>query len=277
MKQVTQAEAKKILLSVVQEIHKICEENQFRYTLIYGTLLGAVRHQGFIPWDDDLDIAMPRPDYQRFVEYCRTHDTPFSLKCIETDSRYGYLFAKACDKNTVLIEKHANRHGVDFGLYVDIFPIDGLGDTTKDAQKKLASMRLGRELLVAAQWRHYFKSTTHPWYYEPIRFCIFLISRFVSHEKLIRKITQQYEAVDVDRAKYVGIMCGAYRNREIMERDVYLEFCDTQFEGVRLRSLQNSDRYLTTIYRNYRQLPPEEKRVARHTFSVYYKENCENE
>lgn len=276
MKQVPQSEAKQILLSVVQEIHKICEENGFRYTLIYGTLLGAVRHRGFIPWDDDLDIAMPRPDYRRFVEYCRTHDVPFSLKCIETDPRYGYLFAKVCDRNTVLIEEHGNRYGVDYGLYVDIFPIDGLGDSPEAAQKALGSTRFARELLVAAQWKHYFKSTTRAWYYEPIRFAFFLASRFVSHKRLIQRITRKYEAVSVDEAKYVGIMCGAYRNREVMENAVYTEFCDTDFEGVRLRSLKNSDRYLTTIYRDYMQLPPEEKRVARHTFSVYYKEKNEN-
>lgn len=273
MKQVTQTEAKQILLSVLQDIKKICEENGFRYTLIYGTLLGAVRHRGFIPWDDDLDIAMPRPDYQRFVEYCRTHETPFALKCIETDPRYGYLFAKACDRGTVLVEHHGNRHGVDFGLYVDIFPIDGLGDSPADAQRALRSMRFERELLVAAQWQHFFKSTTNPWYYEPIRLFFFLVSRFVSHEKIIKRVTRKYSEIDVEHAKYVGIMCGAYRNREVMEHDTYMEFCDAEFEEIDVRVLKNSDTYLKTIYKDYMTLPPEEKRVARHSFSVYFKED----
>ena len=100
-------ECKKRELDILIALHNLCEELQLRYSLIGGTLLGAVRHKGFIPWDDDVDICMPRPDYNRLVEYCRTHETPFQWLSYETDQRYGYLFAKATDKDTVLVEEVA--------------------------------------------------------------------------------------------------------------------------------------------------------------------------
>lgn len=255
--------------SLLRQVADICEENGIRYTLIYGTLLGAVRHRGFIPWDDDIDIAMPRSDYNKFIAYCRENETPFDLICAEVNEKYGYLFAKVSDRGTVLTEEHANRWGVEYGVCLDIFPIDGLGDTPAEARGNLRASRFKRELLVAANWRHYFRSTTHPWYYEPIRFAFFLLSRFVSHRALIKSITKSLERIDADTSKYSAIVCGAYRSREIMESEVYLEYEKLDFGSDRFFGLSNYDKYLTAVYGDY-MTPPENPEV-RHTVKVIYK------
>lgn len=119
-------EMKQIELRVLKQIRAICEEQGWRYFLVGGTLLGAVRHKGFIPWDDDIDIGMPRADYEKFIDYCISHDVPFKVMCNRSENKYGYLYAKAMAPDTVLLEESSNRYNVEQGIFVDIFPVDGL-------------------------------------------------------------------------------------------------------------------------------------------------------
>ena len=264
-------ECKKRELDILIALHNLCEELQLRYSLIGGTLLGAVRHKGFIPWDDDVDICMPRPDYNRLVEYCRTHETPFQWLSYETDQRYGYLFAKATDKDTVLVEEVGNPRGIEMGVYVDVFPLDGLGDSPEEAARTFRATRFERELLVAANWKRFSRSKTHAWHYEPIRFAFFLLSRFVSTPRLIARIQKKAARIPFDSSQYAGCLCGSYRNREIMETPIFSQYTDMPFEGHPFKALQAYDTYLTNIYGDYMQLPPEGKRVTHHSFKAYRK------
>jgi lipopolysaccharide cholinephosphotransferase len=273
MKEITLDELKKIELGILEEIDKICKEQNIRYSLCGGTLLGAIRHGGFIPWDDDIDIFMPRPDYNRFVEYCSKNSTPFALLCNKTDERYGYLFAKAMAKNTVIKEENNNPKNIDMGVYVDVFPIDGLADTREEAEKKFSKSRFKRELLVANNWKKFFRSKTRKWYYEPIRFAFFILSRFARPNKLISAIEKIYPEELFENSKYCATICGSYRDREIAEKEVYTEFVDIQFEGKTFKGLAHYDKYLSNIYGDYMKLPPKEKQVSHHMFEAYYKED----
>jgi lipopolysaccharide cholinephosphotransferase len=272
---ITLEELKTIELSVLKDIHAICIKENFRYSMCGGTLLGAVRHQGFIPWDDDIDIVMPRPDYEKFIEYCQTHETPFELLCNKTNSNYGYLFAKAMAKNTVIIEEDIDVAKIPMGVYVDIFPVDGLGQTLEEARKNFKTKRFARELLVAANWKHFFRSKTKAWYYEPIRFAFFLLSRFVSKKRLVDGIEKYYSKWNFDDAKFVACVCGMYRTREITIQESYTQIIDMKFEGEMFCGLKNYDECLTRFYGNYMELPPEEKRKTHHSFVAYKKQNVE--
>lgn len=272
-KDIQLAEMKQIELRVLKQIREICEAQGFRYFLVGGTLLGAVRHQGFIPWDDDIDIGMPRPDYERFIDYCLSHDVPFKVMCNRSEKNYGYLYAKAMAPDTVILEESSNRYDVDMGIYVDIFPVDGLGDTRAEAVKKLNKTRFKRELLVAANWKKFSRSKTRPVYYEPIRLAFFCMSRGSSFGKLIRKIESCYDKDGFDKKNFVGAVCGAYRNREIVPREVVAETVSLPFEDTEFRCPKEYDAYLTAIYGDYMKLPPEEKRITHHSFQAYYKES----
>lgn len=271
-KEIYLEEMKRIELNTLKQIHEICVSQDFRYFLIGGTLLGAVRHKGFIPWDDDIDIGMPRPDYERFIEYCSSNDVPFKLVCNKTDPNYGYLFAKAVDKNTVLIEENANKDGAELGIYVDIFPIDGLGNTFDEAISRLNKTRFNRELLVAANWKKFFRSKTRPIYQEPIRIAFFLMSRMCSFKKLIKKIESQYDVDGFDKFKYAGCVCGSYRNKEVVEQSVYSEYVELPFEDASFYCPKDYDKYLKCIYGDYMKLPPKDKQVSHHMFVAYYKD-----
>lgn len=272
MKQIDLAELQKIELDILRQLHTICQEQGLRYSLAAGTLLGAVRHSGFIPWDDDIDIFMPRPDYDKFIKYCQENETPFNLLCFETNNEYKYLFAKAMAKNTVIIEDFSNPSNIEMGVYVDVFPVDGLADTYKDAIKEFKKTSFKRELLVAKNWKKFTRSKTRSWKYEPIRFAFFIASRFVSSKRIIQSLNKKFRNNSFDEKKYSACIMSSYRQKDIMETDIFQEYVDIEFEGSLFKSYKNYDKYLSNIYGDYMKLPPEEKRVSHHSFEAYYKD-----
>ena len=269
MKEISLEKLKQIELQLLTQVHEICTAQGFRYSLAGGTLLGAVRHGGFIPWDDDIDILMPRPDYEKLTAYCQSHETPFRFVSHKTNPQYCYLFGKICAKGTVLEEENGNRNSGASGVYIDIFPIDGLGDTPCEAKTYLEKCRFNSELLVAYAWENFRPSKTRAWYYEPVRFVFFAMSRMIDPDKLIRRIEQHAASVPFDEAVYAGSYGGVYRSREILPVKVYSEYCDITFEGRTFKAMKDYDAYLSCLFGDYMLLPPEKDRVSHHLFKAY--------
>ena len=128
MQQLSLKEIQMIELKLLLEFDSICSQNSMRYSLGGGSLLGAIRHKGFIPWDDDIDVMMPRPDYERFLDYCRREDTSFRLITYESVSGYNGLSAKIWDPSTRIVD-HVLDLSFDTGVNIDVFPIDGLANS----------------------------------------------------------------------------------------------------------------------------------------------------
>ena len=267
MKQLSMDEIKKVSVDVLSSIDQICRENNFAYSLGYGTLLGAVRHGGFIPWDDDIDIVMPRADYEKFILYCKEHATPFALACNKLDSKYGYVYAKACDTNTVVIPD--NMRWAKNGIQVDIFPIDSFGDDLKTAHKRFKKRRFQREMIVAWNWRRFERNRDRSFLYNTAKFLFYLMSRFACNKRLASSINRYYSAFSDEDGAYRCVMCSPYRKKEIMPASVYSEYTEMEFEGKRFYAITRYDEYLTRLYGDYMQLPPENKRVPHHFFKAY--------
>lgn len=261
---------KEIETDLLKSVDEICRKENFRYSLGGGTLLGAVRHKGFIPWDDDIDIMMPRPDYDAFISYCLSNAVPFGIKSFENDKNYVDLSAKIYNTETILKDDNI-AGGSDIGVNIDVFPVDGLGNTYEEAKKIFDSTSFKRNLLVAAQWRKFFKSKTHSWYYEPFRFLFFLMSRFVNKSKLFDSIQKKYKNVDFDNVNFAAAVGGSYREKEILPKSVFANYVSLPFEGSEFKAIADYDKYLSSLYGEYMKLPPEEKRVSHHTFIAYYK------
>ena len=146
-------------LKILKDVCTICEENKFEYYLAWGTLLGAVRHQGFIPWDDDIDIMMPRPDYERFLEYCRTHEEqmkPYQLIHISTNAEYVYVLARVT--NTEYKAEYLGVREYGLGTFIDVYPLDGLGETYQVACKKMKKNFIIRKLIKLLEQDFYSKA-----------------------------------------------------------------------------------------------------------------------
>ncbi len=272
MKELTTEQLKEIALTLLSQIDSLCQTHGIRYSMADGTLLGAVRHQGFIPWDDDIDLLMPRDDYQRFIQLCQQTQQPFRLCCRETEPGYRYLFAKVWDPATYVEETHTNRMGCDMGVFIDILPVDGLGDTIQQARQVYRDTLLRRELLVAANWKHFFRSKTKSWIYEPVRFGFYVLSRLVNGKKLVDTLDRELQLLPLEKAAYAGSIMGPYRQREIMDSSVFQDFTRLKFEGREFMALRQYHKYLSALYGDYMTLPPEDKRRTHHDFRAYYRE-----
>lgn len=273
MKKLTDKEVKQIELDILEYVHNFCEENGLKYIMNYGTLIGAVRHKGFIPWDDDIDIAMPRKDYEIFLKYVMEHGKEQSVRIVspKTSSCYAYLAAKVCDTNTIMEEENFKRDGLEMGVYVDVFPIDGLG-TKSEAKKNFNATRFERELLVARNWKRFFRSKTHAWYIEPVRFAFWIMSRFVSTSKLVDRVETYYAKFPVEKSQCAAVVCGSYREKEILPAEVLNTFSEVEFEGKQFMAFEKYDDYLSSIYGDYMKLPPKDKQVSHHMFKAYWKD-----
>ena len=124
-------ESIKIELNILSDVHDFCIANGIHYILFAGSLLGAIRHKGIIPWDDDLDIAMPRPDYDRFV--ATYQNNRYIVKTIDNSEDFVFTFSKVIDNSTVLIENKTEQSKI--GINIDIFPLDGLPGDEDEAEK----------------------------------------------------------------------------------------------------------------------------------------------
>lgn len=271
MKEINAERLKELEVELLIAVDEICQKENLRYSLGGGTLLGAVRHKGFIPWDDDIDIMMPRPDYDAFIAYCSNKEVPFKVRSFETDKTYVDMSAKLYNPDTILKDDNIVG-GSSIGVNIDVFPIDGLGDTYKKAKNAFNSTKFKRNLLIAAQWKKFFRSKTHGWYYEPFRFAFFVLSRFVNKPRLFKKIQKKYTKIDFNSVQYAGAVGGAYREKEILPKTVWTEYIDMPFEGRSFKAIAAYDEYMSSIYGDYMRLPPVEKQVSHHTFTAYFKE-----
>ena len=270
MQELSLHEIQEIELQLLMQFHQICQEQGLRYSLCAGSLIGAVRHKGFIPWDDDIDVIMPRPDYDRFILYCKQKTVPFGFVNYETEEGFNGLIIKLWDYSTV-IKDDISCPNFAIGVHIEVFPAEGLGKTKEEALRLFRKTTWNRELLNAAQWKRYSRSKTHSIWIEPIRFGMFVISRFVNPKKLAKKIDNFNRSTLFEESNFAGVVSGSYREREILPKAVFEEYIPAIFEGHEFWIFKDFHSYLSSLYGDYMKLPPVEKRVTHHTFKAYRK------
>lgn len=260
-------------LEVLRALKQVCEANSLRYSLTGGTLIGAVRHRGFIPWDDDIDIMMPRPDYDRLVAILSREDHGFDLRCAELDGEsYPYPFAKACCRRTRLVENATRTDTVPLGVYVDIFPVDGAGDRYALARWRVMVFQFLHGLKITSNWTSYHRSRLRKWYYEPFRYVCYLLSRCIGRWRIDRMLESFLRRKGYETSRYAGRLVGDYGSKEVMPRSVFDELTELTFEGERFAAIAGYDAFLTRLYGDYMRLPPEDKQVTHHDFEAYWVE-----
>lgn len=252
-KEITLADMHQIQLSMMKAIHQFCIENNIRYSLGGGSLLGAVRHKGFIPWDDDVDIMMPRTDYERFIESFEGKFAYYNVQHYKNDRNYYKPFAKIYDNRTLLEEAYCTT-----GVFVDVFPIDGMPceDEYLFLLKKLN--KLARRL----------RYTTNI-ISGNFRFLKRLYGKLHSRDKALYKYDKCITTYKIETSEFAGAISGAYGIKEHMPSYVFNEYIELQFEDANFMAIKEYDMYLKKHYGDYMVLPPVEKRIT-HEFKAYY-------
>ena len=254
MQEITFEERKKVQLEMLIGIDKFCRANNIRYTLAYGTLIGAIRHKGFIPWDDDVDIMMPLPDMLRFKEIFKSKTMCYCD--VDTSDKYPYAFSRIADTRTYSKD---GMKSIGYGICIDLYPvlglpksIDGINNFFNEAGKllsrRLKMIGLRRKVL------QYLPLSNIPFF-----------SKIMKH---YRDFLFQYP---YEGTKYYFTNGGELEMRNVHDFDLFEEMIEVEFEGIKFMGIKKYDEYLRKFYGDYMQLPPEDQRVPYHNGHYYWK------
>jgi len=251
-------------LEILKKFVKICDEQNLEYSLAYGTLLGAVRHKGFIPWDDDLDVFMPRKDYEQFVEYCLNNGELYSLELFhyKTSKEYIYPIARLSDPRFRTEYRNVKDYGL--GVFIDIYPLDGF-----EKDEKYVSRILWKKSIVHMCGNEQYNPS--PIVYKNLfKYPVYLFSRLLNINKKIADMDKHAQKYDYDSSTYVT--CACWEPNEVYLKEWFSEMLLVDFEDIKVKIPCGFDNILRTDYGDYMKLPPEEKRQGHHFYKVYYKE-----
>ena len=264
-------EAQIIGTQMFLDFKNICEKHNLRYFIDFGSLLGAVRHKGFIPWDDDIDISMPYQDYLNFLDIAQAEfGEEYFLQTSKTDKKYHFPYAKMRKNGTRLVDAKYAEWDIHQGVWLDIFPIVELNDGLEYKFKKVI---VGfYQLLLCDDYYNYnseyYERKLHSvgvWALKQL-FKIPKEKRFKIAEGLIKKFIFSAKGKKYKACVWNGIT-------KLAPKDIYDDFCMVEFEGEKFSAPKNWEERLTVSYGDYMQLPPVEQRVG-HSEEMIIDLNC---
>lgn len=272
IKLVSNKEIMEIELSLLRYLDDICRDEKIQLYLTYGTLLGAARHKGFIPWDDDIDVMIKREDFFRLCEAIKSRgNSIYKLIDRSIDTNYSLPLAKLYDDRTILIEDYGSICPVKFGVYIDIFILDNLPNQT---EKEALLFKKARKI------RHEYGLSTRKFELDSNR-VIYSVLRNIAiipfHILGYRHFLRKYEIVCVkyinDNTTNMGIVQfgEGYGDKERIPKLCLTGKTKLLFEGDEYCVPDNYVDYLTQLYGDYMCLPPENERVTKHNFTAYWK------
>ncbi len=253
-------------LEVMKELHSFCVKHGLRYVLGYGTLLGAVRHKGFIPWDNDMDILMPRADVDKLVELNKSEPIGRNIRLFHytTDANYHYPIIRACNTKTLVQPTYLREQIDDMGVWVDVFPIDGYIKSKLFFQKPLRKfyLKMMNATMYVPDSESGFKAS--------LRRSIIKLFPNKNH-RYERKLSSLCARSRYNSADTVCVLCEEEPpfEKQIMAREDVENPELVPFEDAEFFIPRNADKYLTLQYGDYMQLPPEEDRMTHSICSVY--------
>lgn len=257
---------KQRILNLFKNFINFCEEKSLDYFCTGGTMLGAVRHQGLIPWDDDIDLFMMRSDYDKLISFQQElRSRGIGLEGIQCNDRFG-VFLKIWDINTTLWE--IEEIPFVYGVFIDIFPLDYSNDTISEFHKKYKKRRRLFLLYQCSQMRFSFKSLKRRLEQRDYKFLakeVFSLFVPLFMKKMIRKaILKEDEKNKKSKGNFLASYYGDYWDRELFPKSWFEGYVMMDFEKLKVKIPVGYDGYLTQIYHDYLKLPPIEKRKTHH-------------
>ncbi|MDO4921925.1 MAG: LicD family protein [Phascolarctobacterium sp.] len=255
---------KKIELQILFNFDAFCKAKNLKYYLAGGTLLGSIRHKGFIPWDDDIDVCMPRKDYLKFVKSFDGYDAHLKVHS-NLKGNFGAPFAKIVDTRTRIDSKYV-QNDIDTHLWIDVFPVDGLPENIADVEKIYQRCNFYRRLLLLTDAKLGEGTTA---FHKYSKYLLKPLARIYGKQRCIDNIEKIAEQYPYESAEYAGIITwGLYGAGERMLKSEFEQAVEVEFEGHKFPAFSCWDSYLKGLYGNYMQLPPVEKRRT-HDMTAY--------
>lgn len=264
MREIKQDELKKIQIGILSQVHNFCEEHEIQYWLDCGTLLGAVRHGGYIPWDDDIDIGMLRDDYDKFMNEFNLENNRYRFECYEKNKDFLYMSGKVLDTNTILYEP--DKNGNKIAVNIDVFVYDNAPDCDKKLQRMYDKRDVLRRMHQQRNSKHRIEgSLVRRLMGSTVRFFTKLFPRDYFIRAIIKN-SQKYCKKETGRVgnfvSYARIAC---------DKKIVSETVEIGFEEYKFKAPKGYVDWLTAFYGDYMVLPPKEKQVGHHMFEAYYK------
>ena len=257
----TLKETQQIYLELLVEFDKVCKAHGLRYDLCGGSMLGAVRHGGYIPWDNDIDLSMPRPDYERLLALKKDNALGFPKHrdlVSERDETFPRHFARYVRHDVKRVSEMAEDWDCPY-IGIDIFPLDGIPTDEKAFARQVKKIRRLRRFLLtsvekAGTSRRGKAAAMVKNLYRPIL-------RAIGCFRFAHMLDKECQRVDYEKAEYVGIISGMYGLKERWRKADMLPQKQFDFEGLQIHGFANYDIYLTNLYGDYMKLPPKDKQV----------------
>ena len=257
MRQLSLKEIKQLEIGILDYVVEVCDKNSIKYFLSYGTLLGAVRHHGFIHWDDDIDLVMLRDDYNRFLKIIETDPHPRYRVLTPKNKGYFYTFVKVVDTETNVVEEEVEQMPVN-GVWVDIFPLDGVKSISSIHTKFCYLLNKCRG---AAIYKKYPKE-------KGISFFSWKVCKLIGPRLFLSLFECICQKNRLEDSSFVSVISNPYRN--IFEKSIFNDTVLLDFEGKQYRCPRNFDQLLTILYGDYMLLPNQEERIQ-HQMTAYIK------
>lgn len=261
-------ELRKIQMDILSYVDKVCHEQNIKYSISGGTLIGAVRHKGFIPWDDDIDIMLTRQEYDKLVKALSgdyEDSKPYKILTHSISKDFQFPYAKIVDERTILRE---NVKGCkDFGVFVDVFPIDYIpksGVNLLFSRMRFLYNILILKRLTTNRKRSFLKNAT-------IKLSQIILAP-VSSDRILDKMDAIARKAGRQTTDKMACLVWGYGKKEIIPAGVHQKHCMLPFEDRTYMAIADYNTYLTNLYGDYMKLPPKDKQISHHDFEAYWKD-----